>query len=178
MNTLTTTPPCLPVLREEDPPRQATHTVHIEVHDAHRDQRWLLGVLSVVMEDPASELRVRRITALAMHRLYRVRVNARWVATTWLGERRTLSNLERFRRKMLRVQRAFEEDRAAIVNGEAGLFQEERLRELDALLEQAWAKMEQRYGVQRSQLDDPALMARVNALAARGELDTREYGTA
>ena len=178
MSTLATTTAILPVLREVGPPRAATHTVRIEHQDSYRGERWLLGVLTVVMEDAESELRVKRITKLVEHRLYRVRVLATTAPTTWAVERRTLSNVERFRRKMLKVMRAYDEDRAAIMNGEAGLFQDDRLRELDALLEQAWAKMEQRYGVRREQLEDAALMARVEALAQRGELDTREYGTA
>jgi hypothetical protein len=169
--------PCKAVVRHMPPTPPATHIIRFSVRDSNRDETYVLGAISTTMDDRRCNERAKRIEALVRYRLHSVMVEVRVVPTEWLHERRVFSDVERFRRKMLRVQRAYEDDRAAILNGEGGLFQDDRLRELDALLEQAWQKMEQRYGVRRDQLDDPVLMARVRELRERGVLDLREHAT-
>ncbi len=168
--------PCTAVVHHVPPNPPATHLIRFSVRDSNRDETYVLGVISTTMDDRRCNERAKRIETLVRYRLNSVMVELRVVPTEWLHERSALSDIERFRRKMLRVQRAYEEDRTAILNGEGGLFQEERLRELDALLEQAWQKMEQRYGVLRAQLQDGKLLARVQELASRGALDLKEYG--
>lgn len=174
---LTAARTCTAVVRHVPPRPPATHTMRFSVRDSNRDETYVLGAITTTMDDRRCSERAKRIEALVRYRLHSVMVEVRVVPTEWLHERRAFSDVERFRRKMLRVQRAYEQDRDAIVNGEGGLFQEDRLRELDALLEQAWQKMEHRYGVRRDQLDDPSLMARVRELRERGVLDLREHAT-
>ena len=86
-----------------------------------------------------------------------------------------MSDLERMRRKWRRVVAAFEHDRAAILAGADGMFIQERMNELQALLEQARQKVESTYGHRITDLDDVALLKRTLQLSAMGLINTKDY---
>lgn len=135
----------------------------------------VIGVLLNSPDDRRSERRMRRIEALVRYRLEGGRVVFRVRPTEFLQDHKQLSDLERFRRKMLKAQRAYEQDRARILSGADGLFQADRLRELDAIMEKVWQKMEDRYKCRREDLDDDALRAKAEALRQAGRLDETDW---
>lgn len=67
-------------------------------------------------------------------------------------ERRTLDELQRFRRKMGQVLHAYEAEKAKALRGELGL-PELALERLEEELEQAWQKAERIYGCKREEFN-------------------------
>ncbi len=111
--------------------------------------RYVVGCLAYHpndLSDPHSRLGrwVRRLalrTPLG-YMMHSVALDAQW------KERRTLTDLQRFRRKMGQVLRAYEEEKAKALRGELGL-PELALERLEEELEQAWQKAERIYGCKR-----------------------------
>lgn len=163
----------LPVLRPRSK-AQPTHEVTVWCF-RKGDIGDMIDVLLFSLLDPADQRRLDRLLAMVRYKLVGVRIDFRITSTVYLQERRQMSNLERFRRKMLKAQRAYESDRAMIESGAVGLFQEERLRELDATMEKVWQKMEHRYGCRREDLEDEALRAKAEWLKLAGALDETDW---
>lgn len=168
------------------PAHRSLPVVHAPPHMGHTHQVsiWcyrtgdigdLIGVMLHSPDEPRSARRLARIEALVRYRVHGRRITFALVPTEFMKERKALSDLERFRRKMLRAQRAYEDDRARIESGADGLFQTDRLRELDATMEKVWQKMEQRYGCRREHLHDDALRAKADALRLAGRLDETDW---
>jgi len=166
------------VVVHEAPPAEATLLAvysYRHLYPFHHLPNEVLGTVGYDPNDRRSMERLNRMDKLLSARLGWQSYTRDNRKTDTLRERSTLSDLERFRRKMLKVLRQYEANKVLIDNGVGGLFQQERLRELDAELELAWQKMEDRYGVKRAQLDDPALAARAATLIAQGKLNLQDH---
>jgi hypothetical protein len=169
---------CRAVVVLDAPPAEATLlAVYSYRHlcPFHHLEKDVIGAIGYDPNDQRSMDRLLRMDNLLHARFGWQSITRDNHRTEALRERTTLSDLERFRRKMLKVVRQYEANKVLIDNGVGGLFQEERLRELDAELELAWQKMEDRYGCKREQLDDPVLTARAAALIAQGKLDLKDH---
>lgn len=98
------------------------------------------------LTDPHSQLgRWRRRLALRTPLGYTMRSVS---LDAMAKEHRRLTDLQRFRRKMGQVLRAYEAEKAKALRGELGL-PEMALERLDTELEQAWQKAERIYGCKR-----------------------------
>lgn len=135
----------------------------------HRPQE-VIGTVGYDPNDDHSQARLMRFDNMLHARYGWQSICRDNVKTAVHHERRALSDLERFRRKMLKVVRQYNNNRQLLMAGAGGLFQDDRLRELDAELDRAWTLMEDRYGCKREQLDDPALAARARELESAGKL--------
>ena len=71
-------------------------------------------------------------------------------------EHRRMTDLQRFRRKMGMVLRAYEEEKAKALRGELGL-PEMAMERLDLELQEAWAKAERIYGCRKEDLQNTDL---------------------
>lgn len=168
---------CRAVVVHEAPPAEATLLAvftYRHLYPFHHLPVEVIGTIGYDPNDRRSMDRLLRMDGLLSGRFGWMHISRENRKTDTLRERRALSDLERFRRKMRKVLGLFENNKRLIHEGVAGLFQQERLRELDAEMERAWLKMEERYGVKREQLDDPALAARAATLIAEGKLNLKD----
>ena len=151
MNALLLPPASCAVVPYEGPRPETTGLAWIILESRHGKEyhRYVVGCLAYHpndLTDHHSRLRrwVRRMaqrTPLG-YTMHSVALDAHW------KERRTLTDLQRFRRKMGQVLRAYEEEKAKALRGELGL-PELALERLDEELEQAWVKAERIYGCNR-----------------------------
>ncbi len=120
--------------------------------DHRRENNELVGRTTCDWNDTADHLRITRLKLRmynAMQADYmRLQVDLRPMAS--LRERRTMDNLQRFRRKMGMVLREFEKRRAEAINLQHGI-PEFALQDLDQQLEEAWQQAERIYGCKREQ---------------------------
>ena len=139
------------------PRPEATHEVRwFFRHDHHHDHDELLGRILVNWSEPREQ---RRIESLSLRIQFTLQCS--WnqlrrdiVPLVSLDKaRRTLSDHQRFVRKMDRVLRAYDEQRDTILRGGQGL-PEIGLQLLDQELDQAWQKAQRIYGFSRT--DHPA----------------------
>lgn len=135
------------------PRPQPTHQVEFWWRRDHRHEHdELLGRITCAWTDLTDQRRVTRLTTRLYLALrtdwHRLRVDTRPLLESEL-QRRTLTDLQRFRRKMGQVLRAYEEEKAKALRGELGL-PELALERLDTELEQAWQKAERIYGCSRA----------------------------
>lgn len=141
------------VVRFVGPRPEATHLVEFRYRHDHRHERdELLGTVTCAWTDPTDQ---RRITNLKTRMYLALRTDWQRLAVDIrplqekLLERMTLSNLQRFKRKMGMVLRQYEKDKAAIDRLEHGIPQL-ALERLNADLQEAWAQAERIYGYSRA----------------------------
>lgn len=139
-------------------------------------ERHIIGCLTMNPSLPEEVRRIARITAMLDYKIGHG-VYHYQLPMEIAREARTLSDLERMRRKWNKVMRAYHADRAAIEQGTEGIFITERLAELDALLEQARTKVERTYGHRLAELDDTTLAKRTAELDAQGLIDHQDFST-
>lgn len=125
-----------------------THLVDFWWRRNHlHDDDELIGRMSCAWNDSVDQRRIVRLKSRLYRTLevdwHRLRVDVRPIGSA--DERRTLSDLQRFRRKMGMVLRAYEEEKAAIANGQRGL-PEIALEQLEHDLAASWTKAHKIYG--------------------------------
>lgn len=137
------------VVRFAGPRPEATHLVEFRYrHDHRRERDELLGTVTCDWTDPTDQ---RRIADLKTRMYLALRTDWQRLAVDIrplrekLAERRMLSDLQRFKRKMGMVLRKYEEEKAAIARLERGIPQL-ALERLNADLQEAWAQAERIYG--------------------------------
>lgn len=115
-------------------------------------ERHYIGTITVKFAD---ETDVRRSTRLIQRLsfIYGTQFYYQTVPLDSFKEAKRLNDLERMGRKWKRIIKAYESDRSDILAGAEGLFIDDRLRELDALLEQAREKTERTYGHRVAELE-------------------------
>lgn len=137
--------PCVAPYAQPEPTHVAMVRVHPWTGHAHNE---LLGTITF---HPSEWNDSRSRLARIRERLGGLTI--RWQFDTYPidefsllpREARRLTDVQRFRRKMGQVLRAYDEQRAVILTQSKGLFVEDDLARLDAELEEAWGKAERIY---------------------------------
>ena len=151
MSTLSLPPASVAVVPYEGPRPEATGVawLMLESRTGSTFRQEVVGCLHFHpddLTDPQSRLgrwiRLMRVRTPLGYAMRSVSLDA------MAKEHRRMTDLQRFRRKMGQVLRAYEAEKAKALRGELGL-PEMALERLDEELEQAWVKAERIYGCNR-----------------------------
>jgi hypothetical protein len=162
MNALLLPPGKSALVLYNGPRPDATHRVEFWWRRDHRHEHdELLGCVTCAWNDTTDGRRMAHLKT----RLYltlradwqRLRVDVRPLEEADYT-RRTLTDLQRFRRKMGQVLRTYAEEKAKAMRGELGL-PEMAIERLDTELEHAWQKAERIYKCSRTDFNPTALSA-------------------
>lgn len=129
------------------PPAHHTHQARYQV-----ERRYVGGyeydILGSVLVDVGSDRDMRKLIELDQRMNFLLtgqRVVRVMIALNEAPTRR-MSDIQRFRRKMGTVLRAYEEEKAKVLAFEYGLFVDDEMRRLDRQLDETWAKAFEIYG--------------------------------
>lgn len=155
MSTLLLPPATRAVVRYTGPRPEATHVAWIHVEWRYRGEfhQEIIGCVAYFSDDLNDQdsrwnrwrrrINIRIPLGCSLRAIARDRLSK---------ERRTLSDLQRFKRKMGMVLREYEKEKAAIERLERGIPQL-AMERLDAELEEAWKKAERIYGHTQEDFD-------------------------
>jgi hypothetical protein len=140
------------------PRPEATHVVvfswrrdHLKEHDE------MIGAVTCAWTDTTDHRRIENLKTRVYLALrtdwHRLQVDVRPLEHM-LRERRTMDDLQRFKRKMGQVLRTYEAEKVKALRGELGL-PELALERLDTELQLAWEKAERIYGKKKVEYYEP-----------------------
>lgn len=129
-------------------PKVPTHTARYQVKRKYvGGHEWdVIGSIDVDVASDQDMRRLRLLDARLHYTFAGIEVSRVMLPREDAQVRRALDHLQRFKRKMGMVLRAYEEEKQQVLAQKFGLFIEDELVRLDADLQEAWAKAEQIYG--------------------------------
>lgn len=136
-----------------DGPTPPTHTARYQVKRRYNGGHdWdVIGAMDVNVGSDRDMRRLRLLDARLNYKFIGTEVARVMLPIEKQKQPRQLSDLQRFRRKMGMVLRAYEQEKQEILDLHHGIFVDDELARLERDLEEAWAKAEEIYGCTRDE---------------------------
>lgn len=140
-------------------PQAPTHTARYQVKRKYvGGYEWdVIGQIDVDVHSQRDMQRMQLLDLRLQYRFAGIEVSRVMFAHAEAGKRKALSDLQRFKRKMGMVLRAYEEERLFIMNLKHSLFIDDELDRLNRDLDEAWAQAERIYGCTKADYYQPTI---------------------